>query len=70
MEIAKAIYLGGNVLILDEPTAPLTDREIDFLFDMIDNLKKTGTSVIYITHRLDEVFRIADRVSVRCGMAR
>ena len=64
VEIAKAIYLGGKVLILDEPTAPLTDREIDFLFGMIENLKKTGISIIYITHRLDEVFRIADRVSV------
>ncbi len=49
---------------LDEPTAPLTGREIDFLMDMIEKLKKTGISIIYITHRLDEVFRIADRVSV------
>lgn len=64
VEIAKAIYLGGNVLVLDEPTAPLTGREIDFLMDMIEKLKKTGISIIYITHRLDEVFRIADRVSV------
>lgn len=64
VEIAKAIYQGGNVLILDEPTAPLTGREIDFLMDMIENLKKTGISIVYITHRLEEVFRIADRVSV------
>lgn len=64
VEIAKAIYLGGNVLILDEPTAPLTGREIDFLLDMIVKLKETGISIIYITHRLEEVFRIADRVSV------
>lgn len=64
VEIAKAIYLGGNVLILDEPTAPLTGREIDFLLDMIEKLKETGISIIYITHRLEEVFRIADRVSV------
>lgn len=64
VEIAKAIYLGGNVLILDEPTAPLTGREIDFLMELIKNLKKTGISIIYITHRLEEVFRIADRVSI------
>lgn len=64
VEIAKAIYLGGKVLILDEPTAPLTGREIDFLIGMIEKLKETGISIIYITHRLDEVFRIADRVSV------
>ena len=64
VEIAKAVYLGGNVLILDEPTAPLTGREINFLMDMLENLKKTGISIIYITHRLDEVFKLADRVSV------
>lgn len=64
VEIAKAVYLGGNVLILDEPTAPLTGREIDFLIDMLGRLKETGISIIYITHRLDEVFKLADRVSV------
>ena len=64
VEIAKAIYHGGNVLILDEPTAPLTGREIDFLMEMIEKLRETGISIIYITHRLEEVFRIADRVSV------
>lgn len=64
VEIAKAIYLGGNVLILDEPTAPLTGREIDFLLNMLENLKKTDISIIYITHRLEEVFKIADRASV------
>lgn len=64
VEIAKAVYLGGNVLILDEPTAPLTGREINFLMDMLESLKKTSISIIYITHRLDEVFKLADRVSV------
>ncbi len=64
VEIAKAVYLGGNVLILDEPTAPLTGREISFLLDMLERLKETGISIIYITHRLDEVFKLADRVSV------
>ena len=64
VEIAKAVYRGGNVLILDEPTAPLTGREIDFLLEMLGRLKETGISIIYITHRLDEVFKLADRVSV------
>lgn len=64
IEIAKANYLGGKVLILDEPTAPLTGREIDFLMDMLAKLKKTGISIVYITHRLEEVFRLSDRVSV------
>lgn len=64
VEIAKAIYLGGNVLILDEPTAPLTGREIDFLLEMLEKLKETGISIVYITHRLEEIFRLSDRVSV------
>ncbi|WP_333791691.1 sugar ABC transporter ATP-binding protein [Muricomes intestini] len=64
VEIAKAIYLGGNVLILDEPSAPLTGREIDFLLATLEKLKKTGISIIYITHRLEEVFKLSDRVSV------
>ena len=64
VEIAKAIYLGGNVLILDEPSAPLTGREIDFLLETLEKLKETGISIIYITHRLEEVFKLSDRVSV------
>ena len=64
VEIAKAIYLGGNVLILDEPRAPLTGREIDFLLEMLEKLKETGISIVYITHRLEEIFRLSDRVSV------
>ena len=64
VEIAKAIYLGGSVLILDEPTAPLTGREIDFLMEMLEKLKETGISIVYITHRLEEIFRLSDRVSV------
>lgn len=64
VEIAKAIYRGGNVLILDEPTAPLTGREIDFLLQLVEQLKASGISIIYITHRLEEVFKISDRVSI------
>lgn len=64
VEIAKAIMLGGKVLILDEPTAPLTDRETDVLFRILNDLKKEGITIIFITHRLEEVFRLTDRVSV------
>lgn len=64
VEIAKAIMLGGKVLILDEPTAPLTDRETDVLFRILRELKKEGITIIFITHRLEEVFRLTDRVSV------
>ena len=64
VEIAKALSLGAKVLIMDEPSATLTDRELDYLFQVIENLKKSGTSIIYISHRLVEIFRIADRVTV------
>ena len=64
VEIAKALSLGAKLLIMDEPSATLTDRELDYLFQVIDNLKKSGTSIIYISHRLVEIFKIADRVTV------
>jgi D-xylose transport system ATP-binding protein len=64
VEIAKAISHGGKVMILDEPTAPLTGREIRFMFDILRDLKSRGITIIYITHRLDEVFELTDKVSV------
>lgn len=64
VEIAKALYKKAKIVIMDEPTASLTRAEIDNLFNLIVQLKKKGVSVIYISHRLDEVFRIADRVTV------
>ncbi|MEJ1240982.1 sugar ABC transporter ATP-binding protein [Chryseolinea sp. T2] len=64
VEIAKALAKDPQVLILDEPTASLTDESIRVLFEIIVRLKKRGTSVIYISHRLAEIFEIADRVSV------
>lgn len=64
VEIAKALAKNPQVLILDEPTASLTDDSIHVLFEIITRLKKRGTSVIYISHRLAEIFLIADRVSV------
>jgi rhamnose transport system ATP-binding protein len=64
VSIAKALAGDARVLILDEPSAILTDAEIDVLFGVVRRLTATGVSVIYISHRLDELFRIADEVTV------
>jgi ABC-type sugar transport system ATPase subunit len=64
VEIAKALAIDANLVILDEPTATLTEHEIDELFEVIDALTERGTAVLYISHRLDEIFRIADTVTV------
>lgn len=64
VEIAKAFRTRPSVLILDEPTASLTDREVTRLFELIENLKAEGVGVIYITHRMNEVRRIGDRITV------
>ncbi len=64
VEIAKAVSHDLRVLILDEPTAALTDTEIDELFTIMRDLKRQGVAMIHISHRLDEIHRITDRVSV------
>ena len=64
VEIGKAISNDAKILILDEPTAILTDREVDKLFELIREFKKEGMSIIYISHRMDEIFQIADRITV------
>ena len=64
VEIAKALSFDSRILILDEPTAALTNKEVDTLFDTIRKLKQHGVSMLYISHRLDEIFQIADRVTV------
>jgi ABC-type sugar transport system ATPase subunit len=64
VEIAKAIGARARILILDEPTASLTDREVERLFRVIGTLRAEGAGIIYISHRLDEVAVIADRVTV------
>lgn len=64
VEIAKAISFNSKILILDEPTAALTESEIDRLFNIIHKLKSKGVGMIYISHRLEELSRIADLVSV------
>lgn len=64
IEIARALSREGRVLVLDEPTAALSATETDHLFEIIRKVKAQGVSVVYISHRLEEVFRIADRVTV------
>ena len=64
IEIAKALATGAKLVIMDEPTACLNARESERLFGLIEKLKHTDVSVIYISHRLDEVLRISDRLSV------
>ena len=64
IEIAKAVSRNSKVLILDEPTASLTNAETDILFTLIRKLKEKGTSIIYISHRLSEVFALGDRVVI------
>ena len=64
VEIAKALSLKSDIIVMDEPTAALTGNEVERLFEMVNNLKKTGVSIIYISHRLEELARVADRVTV------
>lgn len=62
--IAKALSLNNKVLILDEPTAVFTSSEVELLFSIIQNLKSQGIAILYISHHLDEIFEIGDRVTV------
>jgi ABC-type sugar transport system ATPase subunit len=64
LEIAKALAIEAKVVIMDEPTATLAEREIEDLFGVIRDLTADGIAILYISHRLDEIFRIADRVTV------
>jgi general nucleoside transport system ATP-binding protein len=63
-EILKALYRGAEVLILDEPTAVLTPQEAGELFEIIESLREQGKSIIFITHKLNEVLEVADRITV------
>jgi ABC-type sugar transport system ATPase subunit len=64
VEIAKALSQQARILVLDEPTAALTDAEAKTLFQILDKLRKRGVGMVYISHKLDEVFRISDRITV------
>lgn len=64
VEIAKALSLDADIIVMDEPTAPLSLHEVESLLALVERLKEHGITIIYITHRLEEVFEIADRVTV------
>ena len=65
VEVARAISKNAKIIIMDEPTSSLTDVEIENLFAIIRNLKKNGTTIIFISHKMEEIFAIADSVSVQ-----
>jgi inositol transport system ATP-binding protein len=64
VEIAKALSYNSEIIIMDEPTATLTNREVDKLFEVISQLRNEGHCIVYITHKMEEVFRIADEITV------
>lgn len=64
LEIAKALLMDAKLIIMDEPTAALTNKETELLFNIIRDLKKQGVSFIYISHRMEEIFELCDRVTV------
>ncbi|WP_042462224.1 sugar ABC transporter ATP-binding protein [Neobacillus dielmonensis] len=64
VEIAKAISYDSKVIIMDEPTSAITDREVDQLFTIIHELKKNDVAIIYISHKMDEIFKISDEITV------
>ncbi len=64
MEIVKAISVNAKVILMDEPTSSLTENEVDFLFKKIFELREAGITIIYISHKMDEIFRVADYITV------
>ncbi len=64
VEIAKAISLKTKILIMDEPTSALTETEVERLFQVIDQLRSQGVTILYISHKMEEIFRLADRITV------
>jgi len=64
VEISKAISQKANILIMDEPSAPLTKAEAVKLYEMVEKLKASGVTIIYISHRMEEIFRLTERITV------
>src|SRR5207245_1078788 len=64
VEIARALGANARILVMDEPTASLAEREVQNLFRIIGELRAQGVGILYISHRLDELYQIADRVTV------
>ncbi|WP_207652943.1 sugar ABC transporter ATP-binding protein [Anaeromicrobium sediminis] len=64
VEIAKAVSFNADIIIMDEPTSALTTKEVDHLFEIINSLKSKGVTIIYISHKMDEIFEICDEITV------
>lgn len=64
VEFVKAVSYDAKIIIMDEPTSAITEREVDHLFSVIDIFKKKGVGIIYISHKMEEIFKIADRITV------
>ena len=64
VEIAKALSLDAHIIVMDEPTSSLTEKEVDMFFPIIERLKEKGITVIYISHKLDEIYRLCDDVTI------
>lgn len=64
IEVAKSLSMDASLLVMDEPTSALTDREVETLFEQMSRLRSEGVSIIFISHRLEEVYRVADKVTV------
>ena len=64
VEIAKGVSRNAEILIMDEPTSAITEKEVDNLFEIIGNLKKAGKGIVYISHKLEEIFQVSDTVTV------
>src|SRR4028119_1612932 len=62
--IARGVSLGAKILVLDEPTSSLTEREVGLLYDVIRRLKAQGTGIVYISHRFDELYAVCDKVTI------
>ncbi len=64
VEVAKALSISSKIIIMDEPTSTLTGQETELLFEIIERLKKNGVAVVFVSHKLDEIFRMCDRLHV------
>ncbi len=64
VEIAKAISVNSDIIIMDEPTSAITDHEVERLFSLIRNLKEQNVAIIYISHKMDEIYQIGDRITI------
>ncbi len=64
LEILKAISRDADIIIMDEPTSSITSKEIETLFTKIDDLRARGKAIVYISHKMEEIFRIADEISI------